>query len=401
MDSEGVAPSSGDDYKPQTMTEESSGVEVVVIGAGFAGAATALALARDGHSGVLVIEAEKGPGHHASGRNAAMARRLVADPLLAGLATQSLELLRELEVRRDIQLLDPVGGMLIGDSADCHRLLRTAQEVEGLGEETQALEGAELVERVPALRGATSSAAVYSSGCGVVDIHGLLTTLIEEARSLGVRFMYDSPVERIEVKDSRVAAVSIAYETYWCDNIVNAAGHRAGIIGTMAGAQELPLRPSRRHLYVTEGAGRVTPGAPYVWDITHGFYFRPEGDGLLLCACDETLWPDEELVVDPGHRDALAQVFLSHAPALGDVRPTRSWVGLRTGTPDGRFILGPDPTVGGFTWAAGLGGHGMTTALGVGELVASSVMEGRVPEPYGVAFAPERWFEGHASWHAR
>ena len=368
----------------------------MVIGAGFAGAATALALARSGQRHVLVIESEKGPGHHASGRNAAMARRVVADPLLARLATESLEQLRALEERRNVRLLAPVGGLLIGDSADCHDLLLAAQQVEGLSGEVRALEGADLVERVPALRGATSRAAVYSSGCGVVDIHGLLSALIEEARELGVRFVYDSPVEGIEVTGGRVQAVRTAFGSIRCDRIVNAAGHGGGTIGAMAGACEPPLRPSRRHLYVTEATSRVAATSPYVWDITQGFYFRPEGDGLLLCACDETPWGAEEPVVDPRHRDDLAQVFLNHAPALGDVRPSRSWVGLRTGTPDGRFVLGPDPGIEGFTWATGLGGHGMTTAMAVGELVSTSVMRGALPEPYRGVFAPERWADGLA-----
>ena len=65
-------------------------VGVLIAGAGFAGAATAAALARRGVRDVLVLEAEPIPGQHGSGRNAAMARRVIEDPLLARLATQSV-----------------------------------------------------------------------------------------------------------------------------------------------------------------------------------------------------------------------------------------------------------------------------------------------------------------------
>ena len=362
----------------------------MVVGAGFAGVATALALARDGVTDVLVLEAESGPGHHASGRNAAMARRVVADPLLAQLATESLELLREHELNRGQTLLRPVGGLLIGDSADCHRLLRAAEAVEGLRDEVRALEGADLVTLVPALRGATSTAAVYSPGCGVVDIHGLLSGLIEEARSLGVQFEFGVEVHGVDVQAGRTQGVLTKRGPIASGEIVNAAGHRAGALGAMAGAKSAALHPSRRHLYVTSSRSSLDSGAPYVWDVTQGFYFRPEGDGLLLCACDETAWGEHEVVVEPGHRSALAAKLLDHVPELADTQPGRSWVGLRTKTPDGRFVLGRDPQVEGFTWAAGLGGHGMTTSLRVGELVASAVIDGEIPQPYADAMRPGR-----------
>src|ERR1039458_9667684 len=50
-----------------------SEVDVVVIGAGFAGASVAAALTRAGGTSGLVLERELLPGSHASGRNAAMA----------------------------------------------------------------------------------------------------------------------------------------------------------------------------------------------------------------------------------------------------------------------------------------------------------------------------------------
>ena len=58
----------------------------VIVGAGFAGAATAYHLARRGIGDVLVLEQEGVPGFHASGRNAAMLRQCVAEPDLTKLA---------------------------------------------------------------------------------------------------------------------------------------------------------------------------------------------------------------------------------------------------------------------------------------------------------------------------
>ena len=58
---------------------------------------------------------------------------------------------------------------------------------------------------------------------------------------------------------------------------------------------------------------------------------------------------------------------------------------------DGRFVIGPDPDLGGLFWVAGLGGHGMTTSAGVGELAARGLVEGALPSPYREAFDPGRF----------
>ena len=45
----------------------------------------------------------------------------------------------------------------------------------------------------------------------------------------------------------------------------------------------------------------VDPNWPFVWDVTHDIYFRPEGEGLLLCACDQTeLAPGDPLMSQAG-----------------------------------------------------------------------------------------------------
>jgi D-arginine dehydrogenase len=84
-------------------------------------------------------------------------------------------------------------------------------------------------------------------------------------------------------------------------------------------------------------------------------------------------------------------------PGAASARLRNVWAGLRTLTPDGGFVVGPDPRLPGLCWVAGLGGHGMTTSPAVGELAAALILDGRVDWPDAAALSPARFLPAAAS----
>ena len=62
------------------------------------------------------------------------------------------------------------------------------------------------------------------------------------------------------------------------------------------------------------------------------------------------------------------------APGLAGLPIARLWCGLRTFAPDRRFVLGHDPLNPRLFWVAGLGGHGMTSGLAVGQAAAQALL---------------------------
>lgn len=367
--------------------------DVVVVGAGFAGLATAAALTARGVSDVLVLEAEAVPGTHSSGRNAAMARRVIEDPLLSRLATRSVALVRAADddAPGEVPALRPSGDLLLGERAAMDALLAAIAGVPELARDARALSPAEAIALVPALEGAAFEAAIHTSGCGITDSHALLSRFAQDARRGGATLRYREPVTAIHREGGRVVAVETPSGRVATGLVVNAGGAFASRLAALAGVFAPPMTPMRRHLFVTAAFDAVARDAPWVWDVSAGWYFRPEGEGLLLCACDHTPWPPEAPPVDPGAKEALATKLDALVPGLRGARPTRGWSGLRTLTPDGRFVIGPDPSLTGFFWVAGLGGHGMTTAAGVGELAALGIVEGALPEPYAAGLSPGRF----------
>ncbi len=347
----------------------------------------------------MLVEAEPIPGLHASGRNAAMVRRVIEDPLMTHLATWSVALIDALEVDEGLTLRDRRGGLLLGDAAAIDTLAAAAEAAPRRPEGLERLSRGALTRRWPVLDGASAEAGLFSPTCGVSDIHALLTAYLAVARRGGARVRYGARVTAVDLAGGRVQGVQTTTGPLACDALVVAAGFAADAIARLAGAAPLPLTPVRRHLHATAAFEAPHHGWPFVWDVTHGLYFRPEGPGFVLCACDETAWPCERWpedstrfpTVDPTERERLADKFSRHVPALAGVRPTRSWAGLRTMTPDGRFIVGRDPTLAGLAWVVGLGGHGMTTSAAVGELGADVVTRGAPAAPFDAAFSPARF----------
>ncbi len=368
---------------PRALTRDfPSSADVVVIGAGFAGLSTAYALEQRGVSAV-VLEQEAVPGFHSSGRNAAIARRLIDEPVTMMLAVRSMSAMTELE--SDVPLLARTGGLLTGSSSFLESLSSLAATAPDLA--ARRIGSAELEALVPALRGADLPGALFVPDDGVVDIHALLMAFMKPLRH-GVHL--GTTVLGLECEGGRLSAVRTSRGLITTRQVVLAGGFAANQVAGSVGLSPLPFLPVRRHLFITAPTTVVDARAPWVWDGTRGWYFRPEGTGLLLCACDETPWREDQPMdtpVDPSMRDKLAEKFNRCVPGLDEVRPARSWAGLRVLTPDHRFVIGADPRISGLTWVAGLGGHGMTTACAVGELGASATLG----EPGMAELSPARF----------
>jgi D-arginine dehydrogenase len=364
--------------------------QYVIIGAGFAGAATAYHLARRGATDVVILEQEAQAGVHSSGRNAAMVRQVVSEPAVAALARDGAAFLRSLPADWPVPVeFRQNGSLLLASGEGWKKLSRDAEAARQGGAEAECWSKERTKEYVPVLRDADFDGAVWCPTDGVVDIHALLTGYLKAAQSLGVKVRYGSSVRGIDVRGDRWIWVVTSTGVINAETVVNAAGAWAGPIGKLAGAAEMPLHPCRRHLFLTAPLSWVDRKWPFVWDVAHDIYFRPESGGLLLCPCDQ----DEMAPGIPATDDAAAELLFEkirrYAPALSEVAIKTSWAGFRTLSSDGRFVIGWDPKVKGFFWVAGLGGHGVTTGSAVGALAAELILDsetGRAAE-----FSPKRF----------
>jgi glycine/D-amino acid oxidase-like deaminating enzyme len=280
------------------------------------------------------------------------------------------------------------GSLLLGSGKGWEKLQQDAKVGLEVGIEMELWTPDQAKRHVPLLRDAEFDGAAWCGTDGIIDIHALLSGYLKAATAMGVKIIYGAGVRAIERRGGAFTIVTDK-DSIEARVVVNASGAWANAVAALAGAARLPLRPCRRHLFVSGPLSWVDKRWPFVWDVTHDIYFRPEGDGLLLCACDQEELPPGDPPVASEVQELLAEKIQKYMPALCEVSISRSWAGLRTLSRDGRFVIGWDGNLDGFFWVAGLGGHGMTTSSAVGRLAADLLLS--APRPSAAVFSPTRF----------
>ena len=348
----------------------------MIVGGGFAGAATAWALGRLGVGSGVIVEQESSCGVYASGRNAAMARLAEPDRVVEALARRSLDRIRGLEYE-ELPLMRPVGGLTLAGPHGAASLVAEHDSLRAHGVDAELLSAAQARARHACVAAVEFDTALWCPQEGVVDIHALLGLYLSRAREAGFTVRTGCRAEALLVEGGRVRGVQTSTGEVRADGVIDASGAWAGRLGRPAAP--LPLQPMRRHLFVSAPTTLVDAEAPLVWVEDAGFYFRPESGGLLLSPCDESPAPPGEPPTDPAAAELLAEKIARHAPGLSDLAIARSWACLRTFAPDRRPVIGADPGQPGLFHVSGLGGIGMMCSAAIGEL-AADLLTGRTPD---------------------
>ena len=323
--------------------------DVVIVGAGFAGCATAWALAQRGVR-ALVLEREPELGRHASGRGAGLGRQLAEDDDTSRLTIRGAAALRDRFATR----WQPTGGLLaFDDLAACEvyaaraRVLDVAHEV---------VDRAYVSRHWPQL-GVEIVAALFVPRDGLIDPQGLL---LDYARGIDVECSV--AVRRVEPAQGGVV-IETSQQPIRARCLVDASGAWAGAV-----TNDPPLDVFKRHLFTLEATARAD--APYLWHLgAQEVYVRPSKAGVMASPCDAEATPpiDQQPSADADARLA--------ARLPGDVRIAHRWACQRAFAPDRKMRIGRDATRPWLVWAAALGGHGATASAAVGERAAAAVME--------------------------
>jgi len=361
--------------------------DILVIGAGMAGASAAAHLA-DG-ARVILLEAEDQPGYHSTGRSAALFSETYGNLAVRILSRAGRGYY---EARAgglaEHPILTPRGALMVGLPGQERALAALWAELSPLDAAIRRLDAAETRALVPVLRPDKVIGAVHEPGAMDIDVHGLHGAYLRRLRRAGGHLVAAAPVRALSRMGGVWTAATPAGD-FAAPVVVNAAGAWADEVARMAGLPPVGLVPKRRTAAIVAPPRGIDTGRwPLVIDAGETGYFKPEAGKLLVSSADETPVPPSD--VQPEELDvAVAIERLTERTTIAVRHVERRWAGLRSFVADQTPVVGFDPMADGFFWLAGQGGYGIQAAEGLARSAAALIRDGALPgDIAGLGLAP-------------
>ena len=361
-----------------------SQADVVIVGSGVMGAATAWWLTRlQPQLRVTLVESDTRYAHASSSLSASSIRQQFTCPVNIRLSQFGIAFLRAAEQHLGLPdhpvalgLQEP--GYLYLARPEQAADLQTAHQIQKKAGADVALLGPEaLRQRYPWLH--VDDVALGSlglSGEGWFDGPALHQAFLKNAMAQGVQRLHDRVVGLVH-SPTQVSAVQLASgNTLACGHVVNAAGPWARAVAAMAGVH-LPVEAARRTVFVLS-CPQPLPHCPLLIDPS-GWWLRPEGRFLISGAEPLNTAPGLPLEPDWAEWNDEQWASLAHRiPALSALRVERAWAGYyEMNTFDHNAVLGPHPELGNLYFINGFSGHGMQHAAGAGLALAEWLLQGK------------------------
>jgi D-amino-acid dehydrogenase len=403
-------------------------MRVIVLGSGVVGVTTAYYLAKAGHE-VTVIDRQPGPALETSFANAGQISPGYASPWAApGIPLKAFKWLFQRHAPLAIQ---PDGSLfqlqwmwemfrncdagryavnkermvrLAEYSRDCIRalraetgiayegrqqgtlqLFRTQAQFDGAAKDIEVLKDAgvpfealtrdQLANAEPALGHVRDKlvGGLRLPNDETGDCQLFTTRLAQMARELGVRFQFDTAIERLDIAHGQVVGVHTDKGRVTADRYVLALGSYSRLL--LQGQFRVPVYPLKGYSITVPIVDPARAPVSTILDETYKIAVTRFDDRIRVGGMAEIAGYSK--VLNPRRRETLELVVNDLFPGGGDVARATFWTGLRPMTPDSTPIVGATPLKNLFL-NTGHGTLGWTMACGSASVIADLV-SGKVP----------------------
>lgn len=368
--------------------------EVIIIGGGVIGCATAYYLAKEGTS-VIVLEGSDHIGNGGSSRNGGGVRQSGRDPrelplAMYGIRTLWPHLSEELETDCEYH---QDGNLRLGKTEKHREILEgLADRARACGLDVRMIDGDEVRRINPHL----SHEVTVASWCPTDGHANPLTTTLgfyKMARRLGARFITGEPVTELRTVKGKIRKVITPNNVYEGEQVLVAAGlHSREILETVG--IDVPMDGSLLEALVTEAEAPMfdqmlgTADADFYGHQTkHGSFVFGGSSGL------EPFYKDNGTPVTSSRTaPCICRGIMKYFPELADAKIVRTWAGWSDRSADGVPVLGAVDEVPGLYAACAFTGHGFGISPAVGDQLAKLIRTGSTD----VDLSPLRYDRFHA-----
>jgi sarcosine oxidase subunit beta len=369
--------------------------DVVIIGGGSHGLATAYYLARNHQITDVCVLEQSYIGSGAAGRNTTILRANYKTPEGVRFYDASVKLYEGLSAELGFNLLfSQQGHLTLAHTDRAMFVMNERAEVNSLaGVDSRVIGPDKVAELAPAMSVAPDAVypvmgALYHPPGGIIRHDAVVWGLARGADRGGAEIHPYSEVTGIERSNGRATGVTLRDgRTIGAGTVVNATAGWSSTVAAMAGV-ELPITTHILQAFVTEPLKPLLD-VVVVSSQMH-VYISQTDRGEFLIGAEIEPWTTYRQQGTLNFLQESSRHALELFPQLERARILRSWAGLCDISPDFSPILG-ETEVEGFLLSAGWGTYGFKAAPIVGTTIAELVATGTTPaliEP----FALERFY---------
>lgn len=368
--------------------------DVIVIGGGIVGCATAYNLAKLGCKKVVLIE-KKYLSSGATGRCGAGVRMQWGTEPNCVLSRDSIRMFESLEeeLGYDDSIEFKQSGYLL--LAYNEKMVEQFHKNLGLqhrlGIPSRWVNPEEIKEIIPHINLQGLHGATFCEKDGHCNPFKATDAYAQAAKRLGVEILTYTKVTNLLKDGDIIKGVETTSGIIETPLVISCAGAYTRQLGRMVGV-DLPIYAERHQILVTEPVEPLQ--GPMVMSFYHGIYCQqvPHG-GFIMGLGDPNEVKDYNIESTWQFAQEMAAKITFILPVLKELRMIRQWAGLYDLTPDKTQILGAIPEVPGFFVAAGFSGHGFMIAPVVGQLMAQLMMGMELEYPINM-YGIERFTSG-------
>jgi len=348
--------------------------DVIIIGGGVIGCSIAYHLAKLGYGDVVVLEKDT-IGSGSTAKCPGGIRQQFSTETNIKLSMESVKFLEHFEEETGYPAdFRQYGYLMLAANEEELELFRQNVALQRkLGLKVYLFSPQQAKEMMPQLNVEDIVGATYCPTDGYADPYSVVQGFASAAMRLGVKIHEKTQVFGIKVAEGRMRGVLTTQGRFEAPITVIAAGAYAGQVGKMVGI-DIPIRPSRRHVFVTTPLDEIPKKSPMVIDFHTGFWFRREGASLIFGMRKPSEPEGFNTTVDWGFLPALGEVACQRLPTLSSTGVMRAQAGLHADTPDYSAIIGNLPDIEGLYLACGFSGHGFMHSPAVGKAVAELIL---------------------------
>ena len=370
-----------------------SSAKVVVIGGGVAGCSCAYHLAKFGWKDTILLERDQltsGTTWHAAG----LVSQLGPSAAITKIRKYTTDLYKELEKKTGFSAGLKLNGALsiATTKGRWQELQRQATTAQLFDVDVDVLNTKQVKEKYPIINEKDVLGGIFMKGDGQADPIGVTNMLAKAAKGEGAQIFEKSPIEKILIKNGKVAGVKVNNQTIQCEYIVLATGMWSRQIGEELGVS-VPLYPAEHFYIITEPIKDLPKDLAVLRDFDSRLYLKEDAGKLLVGIFEGTSIPAfnktnkvpndfsfGEFPENLDHFEPYLEASFKRVPLLEKTGIRKFLAGPESFTPDTNTLLGEVPEVKNFFVCCGFNSIGIGSGGGAGKVTAEWMMKGHINE---------------------